>query len=301
MIKSTLPFIALFLLFQSSYSQIPEWGHILGENNSNSAEVNIEAVTADGFGNTYFGGSFIANTSISTTFDFDPGLGTAQVTGVFNDGYDGFLLKLDSFGNFVNLITLEGDDDNKIFHLGADAAGNIVSCGTFRDTVDFDPGPGFFNMVAVPTAPPLSNWEDVFVQKTDPDGNLIWAKRFGNDWREWIRDMHVDGYGNVYLIGEFRGLVDFDPGVGVVNKYSNDLDIFILKLDNNGDYAWAATTENGSCVGPGSLGLSVTADQWGNVYSTGSFDGGEDFDPGPGVFSLANAVGRNYIRKLDIV
>src|SRR5580765_2178932 len=51
-----------------------------------------------------------------------------------------------------------------------DPLGNICVAGTFRGTVDFDPGPGIANLVN-----PGSN-DDVFVAKYDGSGAFIWAK-----------------------------------------------------------------------------------------------------------------------------
>lgn len=93
-----------------------------------------------------------------------------------------------------------------------DDAGNIIVTGNFSGTVDFDPGPGTFNMTNngnafVGTA--------TFVMKLDPDGNFLWAKQTepingGTVVYSMVRD--VDG--NLILTGNVGGEVDFDPGPG---------------------------------------------------------------------------------------
>lgn len=46
-------------------------------------------------------------------------------------------------------------------------------------------------------------------------------------------------------------------------------------------------------------GLAITTDPTGNMYTTGSFSGTVDFDPGPGSFTLTSSGGDIFISKLD--
>lgn len=64
----------------------------------------------------------------------------------------------------------------------------------------------------------------------------------------------------------------------------------------NPNFTWAKGM-GGTSV---EVGLSVTADASGNVYSTGWFGGTVDFDPGAGTFNLTGASANDiYISKLD--
>src|SRR5262245_39844239 len=48
-----------------------------------------------------------------------------------------------------------------------------------------------------------------------------------------------DGSGNIYVIGDFTGTVDFDPGPGVQNMTAaGDSDIFIAKYSVSGNLMW---------------------------------------------------------------
>ena len=49
---------------------------------------------------------------------------------------------------------------------------NVFTTGTFKSTVDFDQGPGVYNMTSIGD-------QDIFIIKHDADGNFIWAKTFG--------------------------------------------------------------------------------------------------------------------------
>ena len=54
-----------------------------------------------------------------------------------------------------------------------DAAGNSYTTGQFEGTVDFDPGPGVFNL----TSPGSGGETDIYISKLDAAGNFLWAKQ----------------------------------------------------------------------------------------------------------------------------
>ena len=185
--------------------------------------------------------------------------------------------------------------------VATDAAGNVYVTGIFRGTVDFDPGP----QVSVLGSP---DGEENFVAKYDPSGTLIWAKAFGGSVWASSTGIAVDGNGNVYTTGRFGGTVDFNPSPGtgdanVANITSaNDFDMFVSKLDRNGNYLWAKTFGGRSSVIESS---GIALDRDGNVYTTGSFFSTIDFNPSPGTgaANVANLVSRGrdvFVSKLDV-
>jgi hypothetical protein len=78
--------------------------------------------------------------------------------------------------------------------------------------------------------------------------------------------------------------VDFDPGAATFALTSaGNADVFINKLDANGNFAWAVKM-GGSAL---DYGLSIVLDDIGNIHSTGNFSGtSADFDPGPNTHYL---------------
>ncbi|MBS0267227.1 MAG: VCBS repeat-containing protein, partial [Planctomycetes bacterium] len=79
----------------------------------------------------------------------------------------------------------------------------------------------------------------------------------------------VDGAGNVHVTGEFRGALDFDPGPGshVLDSLdTNNTNMFVLKLDNAGNFVWARNL-GGTAYPEG--GRDIAVDDAGNVYTTG--------------------------------
>jgi uncharacterized protein (DUF2249 family) len=185
---------------------------------------------------------------------------------------------------------LGGPSSDAGYSIITDASGNVYTTGYFSGTVDFDPGSGTANLIAV-------GLEDVFISKMDAAGNFVWAKQLGGASNEYGRSIALDAGGNVYTTGSFRGVADFDPGPGIVNlSAAGGLDIFISKLDAAGNFVWAK-----QLGGPAEedRGNAITVDASGNVYTTGSFKGTFDFDPGAGIANLTADYIDIFISKLN--
>ncbi len=181
-----------------------------------------------------------------------------------------------------------GDD----FGLGIiiDSSSNIYTTGSFQGVADFDPGAGVFNLIS-------AGGDDIFVSKSDSNGNFIWAKNMGGNSAETGTGVAVDSSGNVYITGYFQGTADFDPSASVFNLLpAGGTDIFLSKLDSSGNFVWAK-----SIGGSGSdFGNGIVLDSSGNVYTTGSFQGIADFDPGTGIFNLTSAGSSDiFVSKVD--
>jgi hypothetical protein len=74
--------------------------------------------------------------------------------------------------------------------------------------------------------------------------------------------------GNVYTTGAFDGTVDFDPGTGVKNLSAmGESDIFIQKLDAQGNFIWAKSFGGNDF----DQSYSIAIDAESNVYSIGDF------------------------------
>ena len=246
-----------------------------------------EAATLDSTGNIYTTGRF------QSTFDFDPGAGTTNLTSA--GGSDVFISKLDPLGNLLWAKGFGGSSSDVGTSIAVDSSGNVYTTGYFYETVDFDPGAGTTNLTSAGQA-------DVFVSKLDPSGNLLWAKRFGGSGAavDIGISIAVDSTGNVYTTGRFEGTVDFDPGAGTTDLASaGGHDVFVSKLDPSGNLLWAKSF-GGSGAAVDDAGFSIAVDSTGNVFTTGNFSGTGDFDPGAGTSNLTPAGGNDvFISKLD--
>ncbi len=241
------------------------------------------AITVDKDGNIYSTGYF------SGTTDFDPGNGT--VTLIANGGQDIYISKLDASGNFVWVKGFGGTLGDVGLSITTDAAGNVITTGYYQGTADFDPDAGITNLTS-------NGNTDIFILKLNSTGNLVWAKSIGGTFNDQANSIVADASGNIYTTGLFRATTDFDPGVGNYDLNAIGIyDMFISKLNANGDFVWA------NAIGGFNLdqGRCLKLDEIGNLYLTGSFDGVVDFDPGAGTSNLTgNGIGDICILKLGI-
>ncbi|MBK7761882.1 MAG: SBBP repeat-containing protein [Bacteroidetes bacterium] len=188
-----------------------------------------------------------------------------------------------------------GNDDAR--SITVDASGNLYTTGQFSGTVDFNPGPGVFNLTSGGGGINLS----AFISKLDAAGNFMWAKSLNGEGIVEGVSIAIDGVGNVYTAGHFDGFADFDPGVGIFNLISmGDEDIYISKLNASGNFMWAKKIGGISFDFLASLKLDAA----GNVITAGRYSGTVDFDPNAGVFNLTQGSGigivySTFISKLD--
>ncbi|MBI4946033.1 MAG: SBBP repeat-containing protein, partial [Bacteroidetes bacterium] len=160
--------------------------------------------------------------------------------------------------------SMGGTDNDRGYSIAVDGSGNVYTTGVFTGTADFDPGAGNYPL----TAAGVDGLSDIFISKLDASGNFVWAKRIGDTDNDRGYSIAVDGSGNVYTTGFFRGTVDFDPGAGSYPlTAAGSQEFFISKLDASGNFVWAISMSGISA------GYSIAIDGSGYVYTTGLFWG----------------------------
>lgn len=240
------------------------------------------AIATDTAGNVYATGYF------SGTVDFDPGAGTTSFTSF--GSVDIFIVKLSPAGNFIWAKQLGGTGYDQAAGLKVDRAGNVYTTGYFQNMADFDPGAGVATLTT-------AGGFDAFVSRLNTNGDYVWARKFGGPSSEFGNAIALDAAGNVYTTGIFGGTADFDPGAGTANLTSaGSQDIFVAKLNTDGNYVWARGM--GSASADQGSGLDV--DSAGNSYITGNFSNTVDFDPGAGTANLTSAGSTDaFVLKLN--
>ena len=246
-----------------------------------------EGHVIDNNGNTFITGYFRG------THDFNPGIGVFNLSSVGNTSntYDIFIQKIDANGNFSWAKRIGGTTDDFGHKIAFDSNGDVLIAGYSEGTVDFNPGAGVFNLNSNSSG---SN----FVLKLTSSGNFVWAKINVQEFVYNIKKIKLDNNDNIYISGGLQNTRDFDPGPGTATLTSNSFtDIFIQKLDSNGDFIWAK-----SMIGNDSYDLlrDIAFDNNNNIYAVGEFTGTVDFNPNFLVNQLtSNGPKELFVQKLD--
>ncbi len=225
------------------------WAEAIGN------RVSIYDLTADIVGDAL--GNFYITGCYDTIADMDPGPGVTNLAFTGTIYNDIFICKFNSSGN---LIWAKGIGGN-----GLDIPGTLVLDhdrlllgGFFQYAMDFDPGPGSYNMS------PAGSY-DSFILVLDTSSTFVNALQLKSEpgaynfGRTLIRDVS----GNLYFTGSFEdGSTDFDPGPLTQNLYALGLtdNAFVVKL--HASLLDVNESKNGSVSifpNPGSSGFSFTA------------------------------------------
>ncbi len=234
-----------------------------------------------------FAGNVLVTGTFAGTVNFNPGgTGGSLISSGSNDV---FVLKLTNAGGYVWAVKMGGTGAEAGNAIAVDRSNNVYTTGSFSVTANFHPTPGFsYNIVSLGST-------DAFVSKLDASGGFIWAKSIGGKGVDAGYSLTVDGDDKVYVGGWFNDTIDMDPGLAVKKvapwgysccngAFYPSRDVFVLKLDVNGDYEWhfAIQSEEGS-----EQLHSINMDPDNNLYVTGSFGDETNFAPAPGMEILA--------------
>ncbi len=199
-------------------------------------------------GVSYIGGGFRGTQSF----------GTISLSAPLNAD-NAFVAKVDSSGKVLWARKFGGSGYTRVTATASNAT-NVFAAGFFQGTGSFGG-----------TTLTSNGSNDIFVLKLDTtNGNVVWAKSFGsanvdNGWA-----VAVDASGNVFFAGEYRASFALRSGTNpIVLKAPSGYDLFIAKLDTNGNPLWAARGGGGS----DERIRALSTDAAGNVYAAGKFLG----------------------------
>lgn len=135
-----------------------------------------------------------------------------------------------------------------------------------------------------------------------------WAKEFVGTTNSVSEKVVVDKNKNIYTIGKFSGIMDFNPSPAVAytvaSNSSGIQEPFICKLDSNGNFLWVRNWQINNVSNYGSIDLeNLNIDDQGNIYVLGSFFRQQDLNPSISstytVNSNSNVIGCSFIIKLN--
>jgi len=237
-------------------------------------------------------GDIVTTGYFNGTVDFDPSSSTANKTAVGNR--DIVICRYGENGSFKWVKTFGGSANEQGLKVKSDLEENIYTTGTFSGTVDFDPGTSISNLSS-------NGGNDIFISKLDSAGDYIWAKSIGGTADDEGLEVLPLSNGDVVVCGSFRGTVDFDPGSGVASRTSSGgKDIFICKLDSNGNFKWVNTYGSNSSSALNERAYSMITDGNDNIIFCGGFTGTVDFDPSLSTSNLtSNGIEDAYVSKID--
>lgn len=137
------------------------------------------------------------------TIDFNPS-NTVTNDLVATGGFDVFLLKMTSTGEYVWAKSFGGGQDESCSSLQIDSESNIYITGSFYEEIDLD--------LSSEIKPVSSNGDrDIFLAKYDSNSNYIWSHSFGGDKAEDGTSIYPASKKVFYHAGLFNSAFDLDP------------------------------------------------------------------------------------------
>ena len=228
-------------------------------------------ITLDGSNNIYTTGIFHG------LVDFDPGSGVYSLNSAI--GGTVFIDKLNPAGDFIWAKQVGDSLESQAWAITVDQQNNIYTTGYFKNSGDFNPNAGIYNLSS-------NGLVDVFILKLDSAGNFLWAKSFGGSDIDYASAIRIDASGNSYTTGYFNDTVDFNPDTAIYNLSAFlYYDMYILKLNSSGDFQWAKNIAGNSAA------TTITIDAFDNLYFTGNFSGTADFDFNSAIYNLSSQAG----------
>jgi hypothetical protein len=166
----------------------------------------VSGITVDTAGNVYATGSFYG------TVDFDPGRGKFNLTAPNSDS-DGFVVKLNTSGDFVWAQQLGGAYQDTAAGIALDSTGNVYVVGTYDTAV-------------------YPNRFQTAVWALDATGHVLWTDLMGggDNWNNSV-GIAVGPDNSLTVTGSFQGTADFDPGPGqALLSTTQPHSMFLVKL-----------------------------------------------------------------------
>ncbi|MFG6686569.1 T9SS type A sorting domain-containing protein [Mariniflexile sp. HNIBRBA6329] len=272
-IKSTFIFLVFIFagtFYSNSQNMIFDWATAY---NSSPTPLYPQRLAVQNNGTTLMGARLISS------MDADSGPGVTMVNKNHTSGH--IYISYDADGQFLWANKLESDNLVTTTSMVASPNGDFYVVGNFRN-----------NLIAT-----VSTVEQTiadtgsgsgFLAKFNAIGQIEYIKNFSGIYAENYA-VDIDGAGNVYIGGYFYDAL-FNPSGS--NETSNYLDVFVVKLNSDGDFQWIYRTEGDVGQMPDYFVNDIKVDSNGNINLFGSYTESNsynlDFEQGAGVTEVSS-------------
>jgi len=226
------------------------------------------------------------NVIITGYYKYDLSFGEYEISGTLQPRM--FIVKYSSNGELLWAKSFGSVHDTKRTYtnsIATDNSGNIYTSGAFERKLVFG------NDTLESKSPNYHDKFDIFLAKFDENGSPLWAKRFGGISDDYAYSMICKEDNTIYISGLFRPKeADFGDITVDFDSYT-PLD-FTLKLEASNP-KWIQHREDSN--GGHTETTNLAADQKGNVYAYGNYNGPLVYDDQD---TLHQDHG-NYLLKID--
>lgn len=166
-------------------------------------------------------------------------------------GTDAFVARLDYDGNFVWSEQSGGPLDDEARAVSVDQAGIVYTAGNFSSQTQL------FAFLTVGNLGGAGQF-DAYVAAYQEDALPLWARSFGGAGIDRITAMAIDTFSNnLFLTGAFTNQSNW--GANFLNAATPfDTAMFVAKMDDAGNVAWASQNNSGPSVLPFTIALDTT-------------------------------------------
>lgn len=211
--------------------------------------VGCKNIDVDADDNIYVQGTFFG------TVDLDPNESVYSKSS--NGDLDHFILKLDKDGNFLWAKTFGSENkDSSTFTI--DDEKNVYALVSYDGVFDADPSSNEYVL-------PEGDYSGLI--KLDANGDFIWAKSYISSGFLNTGNISYDKNNFIVVSGTFTGDSDFNTSTTFSTLSNDDRDVFLLKMDLEGDVKWVK-----QFTGEGSNSISeIEINDDGFIYIGGNF------------------------------
>jgi hypothetical protein len=231
----------------------------------------------DSLNNIYVAGYF----SNSNTVDFDPGVGTANLT--CSASYDIFYAKYNSSGvyqwakNLTTGVSVYGAQPIRMYGM---PGGKLLLFGLANSSLDLDPNA---------SASYVPNGQFI-AQYNQNSGSLYFASAVNLGYSNLITDIAVDKIGRIFISGSFIDSADFDmTSFGVYKLYGNSLPScseYVASYNSLLQFRWARNLTTSSVATSG--GWLISCSRPNSILISSRINGAGDMNPSSAVYPVSS-------------